>query len=139
MTPSSGPLPAPVTQAGLRALGAALLGAGIWIGLAGPLQFTWGLLAVAVFVGWLIGTAARSTTASPDRRVRIIAGAGGLLAWLASLVGVYLYLSALPYGPAQSGHLVGSLSIVDYYAQNLSVLDLIEGLLAVAAAWWSAR
>jgi hypothetical protein len=138
VTPSPGPMQS-VIPAGLRALGAALLGAGIWIGLAGPFQLTWGLLAVAVFVGWLVGSAARSATPTPDRRVRLVAGAGGLLAWIASLVGVYVYLSALPPGPAQSGHLVGSLSLVDYYAQNLSLLDVIEGLLAAAAAWWSAR
>ena len=56
-TDTSGPGIAP---AALRAVGAAVLGAGIWIGLAGPLNVTWGLVAVAIFVGWLVGSETRT-------------------------------------------------------------------------------
>jgi hypothetical protein len=136
VAPSAAPGLAP---AALRAVGAALLGAGIWIGLAGPFGVTWGLVAVALFVGWLIGSVTRSPTGHSEPRVRAIAAAGGALAWLLALAGVYVYLSAQPSGPAQAGALVGSLSIIDYYAQNLGLLDVIEGVLLVLAAWWSAR
>src|SRR3989304_79720 len=85
----------------LRAVGAAILGAGIWIGFAGPLSvtlglnITWGLVAVAAFIGWLIGSATRSGAHGAEPRpsapsVRAIAVGGALFAWLAALVGGYL-------------------------------------------------
>jgi len=129
--------------AAARTLGAAVLGAGIWIGFAGPLQLTWGLVAVAVFVGWLVGSAARSGAKRPDGRVRAVAVGGALLAWPLSLVGVYLYsLAALPgLGPAGSSltERIAATPIVAFYAPQVGPIDVIEVLALLAAAWWSAR
>ena len=143
-----------VAAASLRAVGAAILGAGVWIGFAGPLsvtlglRITWGLVAVAAFIGWLIGSAARSGAygAAPRPtapRVRAIAVAGSLFAWLVASAGVYLYsLAALPsIGPAGStlAERIAATPIVAFYAQQLGPLDFIELLALLLAAWWSSR
>jgi len=145
-----------------RAIGAAILGAGIWIGLAGPLNVTWGLLAVAIFVGWLVGSATRSGAGArafatgvdsrgtgvaerrvPDRRLRFLAVGGALLAWLLALVGVYFYsLAALPsFGAAGSTlpERIAGTPILAFYAQQFGPLDAIDAAALAAAAWWSAR
>lgn len=152
-----------LASAALRAIGAGLLGAGIWIGLAGPLNVTWGLIAVAAFVGWLIGSATRSgahgrrsdgarraSSAAPvvraEWRVRAIAVGGALFAWLLALVGVYLYslatISDLP-GAGRAGtnliERIGSTSIVAFHAQQFDPTDGIALAVLVGAAWWSSR
>jgi len=138
----------------VRAIGAALLGAGIWIGFAGPLNvtlglnITWGLVAVAAFIGWLVGSATRSgpRDAGPRpsaNRVRAVAVGGALFAWLLGLLGVYLYsLAALPnLGPAGStfAERMAATPIVTFYAQQVGPIDLVEVLALLVTAWWSAR
>ncbi len=133
-------MPTPqLLPAAARTLGAAVLGAGIWIGSAGPLQLTWGLVAVAAFVGWLIGSAARSSAPRPDPRVRALAVGGAVLTWLISLIGVYVYLSILPSEGVTPSEVVGSPSIVDFYAQQFGLLELLEAAAFLTVAWWSAR
>lgn len=131
---TSQPAAPALPSAALRALGAALLGAGIWIGLAGPLNVTWGLIAVAVFVGWLVGSAAK---------VRQIAIGGALAAWGLGLVGVYLYsLATLPgLGPPGTSltERIAATPITAFYAQQFGPVDVVEAAALVAAAWWSAR
>lgn len=143
-----------VAAASLRAVGAAILGAGIWIGFAGPLSVTLGLnitsglVAVAAFIGWLIGSATRSGAHGAEPRpsapsVRAIAVGGALFAWLLALVGVYLYsLAALPsLGPAGSSlaERMAATPIVDFYAQQLGPIDAVEVVVLLVAAWWSSR
>jgi hypothetical protein len=144
----SGPAAAPTADlpsAAFRTVGAAILGAGIWIGVAGPLGATIGLLAVALFVGWLVGSAARSGARASDPRVRAVAVAGAVLTWGAALVGVYVYSLAtiprLPGAPAGSDLLsrMGETPITVFYAAQFGVLDLVQGVLLMVAAWWSAR
>jgi hypothetical protein len=129
--------------AALRALGAAVLGAGVWIGLAGPFAVTWGLLAVALFVGWLVGSAARSGATVPRPRLQAVAVGGALFAWVTALVGVYLYsLAALPsLGPAGTSlsERIAATSIVSFYGQQFGPIDALEGAFVLLAAWWSAR
>lgn len=175
MSEAPGPSPdqagAPdLASAAVRAAGAALLGAGIWIGSAGPIGLTWGLIAVAVFIGWLVGSATRSgaygprmrgrptrtqegatdrpaaTRARSDPRVRGIAVAASLFAWVLGLVGVYLYsLAAIPdlagLGPGGSdlSERIGSTSFVSFYAQQFGPIDLLEVAALVVAAWWTSR
>lgn len=132
-----------LAPAALRAVGAALLGAGVWIGLAGPFAVTWGLLAVALFVGWLVGSAARSGSTASGPRVRAIAVGGALFAWVLALAGVYLYsLATLPsLGPAGASlsERIAATSILDFWGQQFGPIDALEGVLLVLAAWWSAR
>lgn len=166
MTPkSAGPSASPgIAPAALRAVGAAVLGAGVWIGLAGPFAVTWGILAVALFVGWLVGSAARSepttrprSATRPDSsepartsgpsasgsRLRAVAVGGALLAWVLALAGVYLYsLAALPsLGPAGTSlsERIAATSIFAFYGQQFGPVDALEVVLLVLAAWWSAR
>jgi hypothetical protein len=170
---SAGPSAAPSAATGLappllRAVGAAVLGAGVWIGLAGPFAVTWGLLAVALFVGWLVGSSARSgatasgatasgatasgatasgATASgasaAGSRIRAVAVGGALFAWVLALAGVYLYsLATLPsLGPAGTSlaERIAATPILSFYAQQFGPVDALEGVLLVVAAWWSAR
>lgn len=128
-----------LVAAGMRAAGAAVVGAVAWTVLAGPVQLTWGIVAVAVAVGWFVGAAARSGAGGRGSRVALVAGAAGALAWLLALVGVYVYLAALPSGAAESGGLTGSPSILDFYAGEFGLLDFVEGVAVVVAAWWSAK
>jgi hypothetical protein len=142
----------------LRAVGAAVLGAGVWIGLAGPFAVTWGLLAVALFVGWLVGSSARSGSAASGAsasgatasgapaagsRIRAVAVGGALFAWALALAGVYLYsLATLPsLGPAGTSlsERIAATPILSFYAQQFGPIDALEGILLVVAAWWSAR
>jgi hypothetical protein len=115
----------------------------VWIGLAGPFAVTWGLLAVALFVGWLIGSAARSGASGSGRRIQAVAVGGALFAWLVALVGVYLYsLAALPsLGPAATSlsERIAATPIVSFYAQQFGPIDALEAVLLQLAAWWSAR
>lgn len=138
--PSAAPSLAP---AGLRAVGAAVLGAGVWIGLAGPFAVTWGLPAVALFVGWLVGSTARSGATGSASRVQAVAVGGALLAWVLVLAGVYLYsLATLPsLGPAGTSlsERIAATSIFAFWAPQFGPIDALEGVLLVLAAWWSAR
>jgi hypothetical protein len=146
VTPKSvGPSAAPsLAPAVVRAIGAAVLGAGVWIGLAGPFGVTWGLLAVALFVGWLVGSSARSgsSTASAPR-LRTVAVGGALFAWGLALAGVYLYsLATLPsLGSAGTSlsERIAATPILSFYGQQFGPIDALEGVLLVVAAWWSAR
>ena len=132
-----------LAPAALRALGAAVLGAGVWIGLAGPFAVTWGLPAVALFVGWLVGSSARSGATISGSRVQAVAVGGALFAWVLALVGVYLYsLATLPsLGPAGSSlsERIAATPILSFYGQQFGPIDALEGVLLVIAAWWSAR
>jgi hypothetical protein len=165
LAPSVAPsAPSGLAQAALRAVGAAVLGAGVWIGLAGPFAVTWGLLAVALFVGWLVGSGARPKSATPPRsaapsessgapkasgssasgpRIRAVAVCGALFAWVLALAGVYLYsLATLPsLGPAGTSlsERIATTSILDFWGPQFGPIDALEGLLLVLAAWWSAR
>ncbi len=128
----------------VRAIGAAVLGAGIWIGLAGPFGVTWGLLAVALFIGWLVGSATRGATPAPRMTTRrAVAVGGALFAWLLALAGVYLYsLATLPsFGPAGSslGERIAATPITTFYAQQFGPLDVVDVALLVLAAWWTSR
>ena len=136
--------------AAVRAIGAAVLGAGIWIGLAGPFGVTTGLPAVAIFVGWLVGSATRSAPSgnvtngmSARTRLRAIAVGGAVFAWLLALTGVWLYsLATLPsLGPAGStfGERIAATPITSFYAQQFGALDVVDALAIVLAAWWTAR
>jgi hypothetical protein len=140
VAPSAVPGLAPAV---LRAVGAAVLGAGVWIGLAGPFAVTWGLPAVALFVGWLVGSSARSGSTASGSRLRAVAVGGALFAWVLALAGVYLYsLATLPsLGPAGTSlsERIAATPILSFYGQQFGPIDALEGVLLVVAAWWSAR
>jgi hypothetical protein len=140
VTPSAAPGLAPAV---LRAVGAAVLGAGVWIGLAGPFAVTWGLPAVALFVGWLVGSSARSGSTEAGSRIRAVAVGGALFAWALALAGVYLFsLATLPsLGPAGTSlsERIAATPILSFYGQQFGPIDALDGVLLVVAAWWSAR
>jgi hypothetical protein len=94
---------------------------------------------VALFVGWAVGAAARSAHPGRGPRTARIAGLAGGGAWLVALTGVYVFLAAQPSGTAASGSLTGSPSILDFYAGNLGLLELAQGLAVVVMAWRTAR
>jgi hypothetical protein len=149
-----------------RAVSAALLGAFVWAVVGGPLGLTVGLLVVAAFVGWLIGSSARAGSV-PRRRpgivhpspapaptrvrpagpnaVRWIAVAAAVVAWLLALVAIYAYsLAAIPALPGGTGgedvfQRIRDTSILTFYAQSFGILDAIEAGVLVLAAWWSSR
>jgi hypothetical protein len=128
-------------RAALRAFGVALPGAIVWILLAGPLGVTVGLIVVAAFLGWLIGSSSRGSG-----QARWIAVAAAITAWLLALVGVYLYsLAAIPALPGAGpdgtdlAQRIGETPILTFYAQSFGILDAFEGAVLVVTAWWSAR
>jgi hypothetical protein len=143
--------------AAFRAFGAAVIGAGIWAGLAGPLGLTVGIVVVAAFVGWLIGSAARSGWRAPRPSaaapavtapavVRRVAVAAAVVTWLLALVGVYVYsLAVIPGLPGTTGsgidlgERIRETSIVSFYAQSFGPLDVIDAAVLFVSAWWSAR
>ena len=126
-----------IRRAALRASGAALGGAVAWAVLGGPFGVTVGLVVVAAFVGWLIGTSARP--------VRWIAVAAALAAWLVALVAIYAFsLAAIPAlpGGADGTSLLDRLRetpILSFYGQSFGILDAIEGAVVIGVAWWSSR
>jgi hypothetical protein len=143
---SAGPRQPDLSAGLLRAVGAAVLGAGIWIGVAGPLGARAGLLAVALFVGWLVGSAARSGAGARGPAVGGVAVAGGLLTWVLALVGVYVYSLAvipdLPGGATAGADLVARMRetpITEFYAPQFGLLDVFQGVVLLVAAWWTAR
>jgi hypothetical protein len=156
-------------RAATRALGAALFGAFVWAVVGGPLGLTVGLLVIAAFVGWLIGSSARAGSVPRSRpgiahastrpatapaaprppapdAVRWIAVAAAVLAWVLALIAIYLYsLAAIPALPGAIGggadifQRIRETSIFTFYAQSFGILDAIEAGVLVLVAWWSSR
>jgi hypothetical protein len=125
-------------RAAWRASGAALAVAAAWALLGGPFGVTVGLVVVAAFGGWLIGTSARPW--------RWIAVAAAVAAWFVALVAIYLYsLAAIPALPGAAGsgtdlgERIRETSIVAFYAQSFGILDAIQGAVLIGTAWWSSR
>lgn len=158
-----------LAPAALRAFGAAVVGAAVWVVLGGPFGLTVGLVVVAAFVGWLIGSSARpasdarrrpaayrrSQEAAPaasspqaiasSPTVRRIAVAAAIIAWALALAGIYVYsLAAIPALPGGGtgtdlGQRIRETPILTFYAQSFGILDAIEGAVLIVAAWWSSR
>lgn len=144
--PDARPRSVDVPAALLRTLGAALLGAGLWVFVGGPLGAHVGLLAIALFAGWMIGAAARSGAGSRGGPAVPVALAGALVAWALALTGVYVYslaaIPGLPGADASGTDLVSRMRdtpIGTFYAAQFGLLDALEGVLLLGTAWWTAR
>ncbi|OGN81041.1 MAG: hypothetical protein A2X23_10340 [Chloroflexi bacterium GWC2_73_18] len=144
--PSAPPATAPpdLRAAALYGAGVAPLGAGLWIG-ATALDVQAGLLAVAIFAGWLIGTtttagAWRGAARGRDRRVTLLALTAAGAAWLTAQAGGYLYqMATTPGATTTLGERIATTSILDFYAQQASPLDALALAVLLAVAAWSAR
>jgi hypothetical protein len=113
------------------AIPAAVIGLAVYLGFAGPLAFSSGLVVVAIFAGRTIGLAARAgagRTVPSDQRMRVAVAIA--LAWFV-LAHVAVWLYARNEG--------GVLPILDYLLETFGLIVPLSGIAAVLAAWWSAR
>lgn len=120
-----------VTRAVALAIPAAVISLFVYVGFAGPLAFSGGLVIVGIFSGQIIGLATRTGAGSTvPRRRSVLIALGVTLAWFAlSQVATWLY--------ARSEG--GVLPIVDYLAQAFGIIVPLAGVAAAIGAWWSAR
>lgn len=128
MTPR--PIPsASLTPTIVNAATAGLLGAVILFVFAGPLSFSAGLVVVALFVGRIVGLAARTGgVVEPAARTSV--------AIVVSLLAVSVGLLSAWAMAAASG---GSLGPVDFLLQTLGPIVPLQYIVATLAAWWTAR
>src|SRR5258706_1806563 len=113
------------------AIPAALIGLAVYVGFAGPLAFSAGLVVVAIFAGRTIGLAARAGAGQAvpsDQRMRLAVGIA--LAWF-----VLAHLAVWLYARNEGG----VLPILDYLLETFGLIVPLSGIAAVLAAWWSAR
>lgn len=116
-------------------MGLALLTALAWALLRGILELTTGLLAVAAFGGWAIGTSVR--TAPHARPIALIAAGGS---WLAGLVLTWLVAMAILPGSSRTFlERVEHTPFLDWLAPQLGVLDLAGLVLLTGVATYAAR
>ena len=123
------------------AIPAAVISLFVYVGFAGPLAFSGGLVIVGIFAGRIIGLATRAGTGrdrtgrdrtgrTPPREPTVLIALGVTLAWFVlSQVATWLY--------ARSEG--GVLPIGDYLAQAFGPIVPLAGIAAALAAWWSAR
>ncbi len=120
-----------LVRAALFAIPAAVIALAVYVGLAGPLSFTAGLVVVAIFAGRMIGLSAKAgggTAVTSDRAVVIALVI--TLAWFAGAqVSTWLF--------AQSEG--GVLPPLDYLGQVFGPIVPLVAVSSVLAAWWSAR
>lgn len=127
--------PRPTSSAALApaigtAIAAGAVGAAVLFVFAGPLSFSAGLVVVAVFVGRIVGLAARSGGAGIDSATRTS------VAVLVSLASLTVALVATWAFAVIGG---GSLGPIDFLLQTLGPLVPLQYIVATLAAWWSAR
>lgn len=119
----------------MTAAGLALLTALAWALLRGILELTTGLLAVAAFGGWTIGTSVRTAP-----RARSIALATAAASWLAGLVLTWLVaMAVLPGSSRTFVERVEHTPFLEWLAPQLGLLDLAGLLLLTGAAVYAAR
>lgn len=110
---------------------AMVAGAAATVVLGGVLALSAGLLVVAVAAGWIIGGAVRI-----GARASLSSGARGALAVALAAIGVIIGQVGLwLYARAEGG----VLDPVDYLAQTFGLLVPAQAVLALAAAWRTAR
>jgi hypothetical protein len=113
------------------AIGAAVIALFAYVGLAGPLAFSSGLVIAAIFAGRIIGLSARAGAGraiSYDRKV-LVALIATLVWFVAAQVATWLYARG-------EG---GVLPIVDYLLQTFGPIVPLVAIASILAAWWSAR
>jgi hypothetical protein len=110
---------------------AGLVGAAVTVVLGGVLSLSAGLLVVAAGTGWAIGTATRVGAGDAFGRDRRPWVALGLAIVTVALGQIGLWLYARTEG--------GVLALPDYLAQTFGLLVLVQAVVALGLAWWSAR
>jgi hypothetical protein len=129
----------------LAAIGAAVLGAMLWLVAGGVLDLGGGLIVVAVVVGWLVGGAAafgawRGRPHLGAGRIRLLALVMGLATWLVGTVLLYLFAEiTLPGSSRPLADRLASTPLLDWLAPQFLPLGLLELLLIGGVSWWSAR
>ncbi len=126
----------------------ALAGIGVAVAyglLWGLLELHFGLIAIGVMGGWLIGAAVthgawRGELHVPDRRLRVLAAALGASSWLGGAFIAYFISQALFPNPTTG--LLERLSFAGFSDYLISLVDLVHGIALLALvtfAWRSAR
>lgn len=120
----------------------AAIGVSLVYGLLWAIELHFGLIAVAVMGGWVIGGAVahgawRGSLHVPSRRLRALAAVLGGAAWLGA--GAVYYLIAQAVLPAAQTPLLERLSF-DGFAEFLTgVYDLVHGIALATLAFFSWR
>jgi hypothetical protein len=128
----------PTRRGRVLALGsiAALATGAAWAGLSAILDLHLGLLVVAAFGGWLIGSAVKPIGRRARRWAVVLAGVAALL----GLVGDYVLSQLLL--PAAATPIADRLSLsgfVDYLGGTLDIIAALAIAILVIVAWRSAR
>jgi hypothetical protein len=121
-----------------RAIGiAAALGTGVvWAVFSALFGFHLGLLAVAAFGGWIIGSSVQPTGKARRQLAALLAA----VAWLVGSVGDFVISQALL--PAAATPLDARLSIGGYVDNTVGTFDVVQAAaiaILVIVAWRSAR
>jgi hypothetical protein len=102
-----------------------------YVGLAGPLAFSSGLVIAAIFAGRIIGLSAKAGAGrATSNDQRILVALGVTLGWFAATQ-VVTWLYARGEG--------GVLPILDYLLQTFGPIVPLVAIASILAAWWSAR
>jgi hypothetical protein len=107
-----------------------------------PVGLTWGLIAVGVFGGWVIGAAVargawRRQPHLSDRRVRLWAAVLGAFSWLGGMFVAYV-ASGLLF-PAATTPLTERISFADYIAGTYDIIRGAAAVTLIIVSWRSAR
>jgi len=124
----------------LAAIGTALAYGLFWG--AGLLQF--GLIAVAIMFGWLIGAAVRhgawrGLAHHPTRRLQLLGAGFGVVAWFGGAFVAYLASRALlPESDLSFAQRLADVSFSDYMTQQYEAGGMVQaiGLAALAIMGW---
>lgn len=115
---------------------AALLTGVAWAVLSAVLGFHLGLLVVAAFAGWIIGTTVRTTGA----RRRILAAGLAAFTWLVgSVLDFALSQLVLPASTTPLGSRLTPAAYLDYASATFDIIQAASIAILVFVAWRSAR
>jgi len=124
---------------------AALAVTAAWVLLAGLADVSWGMIAVAVAGGWLIGSWSAyggwgEAPHVPAVRLRQLAAGLALGAWVLGWIGTYLWTRAiLPSSTLDLAGRIQQTPFTSWFAGLFGPVEALEVVVIAAMAWRAAR